>query len=205
MSLGIIPADQGQIDGDEEKLLVDDDEDDDFPSLAFGNLSTLSQQGHSKTQVHDMEAFSAERELTNFLTGSNSHFQNCKLTAYVIDDAILISSISDAKQTDIDIVHSGNVSDLVDKPFKPYGPDALAYWDVMINNSPKLYKIVKKLSLMPTSSSSLERIFSDLSHKVGKNATNYKSETLCLLHQSSASSLEFINILKSKSNAANTQ
>ena len=77
MSLGIVHADERPMDGEEEKLLVDEDEDD--QSYNFGNLSTSSQAAHSRTQVHDMEAFSAERELTNFLTGSNSHFQNCEL------------------------------------------------------------------------------------------------------------------------------
>ena len=84
MSLGIVHADADQIDIEEEKLLVDDDEDELNASFNFGNLSTLSQSAHAKTQVHDMEAFSADRELTNFLTGSNSHFQNCKLFFFTI-------------------------------------------------------------------------------------------------------------------------
>ena len=76
MSLGIVHAQEEPADCEEEKLLVDEDEED--QCYNFANMSTSSQAALSKTQVHDMEAFSAERELTNFLTGSNSHFQTCK-------------------------------------------------------------------------------------------------------------------------------
>ena len=102
----------------------------------------------------------------------------------------------DAKQTGIDIVHPGNVNELANSPFKPYGPEAMGYWDLMENNSPKLHKIIKKISLIPTSSSSIERVFSHLSHKVGKNRANHKCESLCHLHQSSVSSLEFIDLIQ---------
>ena len=82
MSLGIVRADAGPIEIDEEKLLVDDDEDELNATYSFGNLSTSSQSARPRTQGHDIEAFSAERELTNFLTGSNSHFQNCKFNFF---------------------------------------------------------------------------------------------------------------------------
>ena len=112
--------------------------------------------------------------------------------------------VSDAKQRDIDIVHAGNVRDLANSPFKPYGSESMAYWDLMTNNSPKLHKIVKKIAMIPTSSSSLERVFSQLSHKVGKNRANHKCESLCILHQSSVSSLQFIDILKNKFNSTSS-
>ena len=74
LKLGIIPDDEDLFAPD-EKLLVDGD--DDGMDFNFGQLSTNS-QSRSRTQVHDSEAFSAERELTNFKTQKNLHFQTCK-------------------------------------------------------------------------------------------------------------------------------
>ena len=74
LKLGIIPDDEDLFAPD-EKLLVD--EDDDEMEFNFGQLSTNS-QSRSRFQVHDSEAFSAERELTNFKTQKNLHFQTCK-------------------------------------------------------------------------------------------------------------------------------
>ena len=80
MNLGILPSNvpsQGQ----DVNYLVDDDDED--VSTQIGQLSTSSQptshqRQEPRTQGHDFDAFSAERELTNFLTQTNMHFQTCK-------------------------------------------------------------------------------------------------------------------------------
>ena len=85
MKLGIVPQDS-MLFGQDDKLLVDEDEDDCDQAIRFGMLSTSSQptnvQGQdSRTQVNDANAFSAEREIMNFQTQPNVHFQTCKFLA----------------------------------------------------------------------------------------------------------------------------
>ena len=80
MKLGIVPQDN-RLFGHDENLLVDEEDDD--QTYSFSRLSTASQpqnpQGQSsRTQVSEFDAFSAEREITNFQTQSNLHFQTCK-------------------------------------------------------------------------------------------------------------------------------
>ena len=79
MNLGIVPQDN-LLFGQNENLLVDEDEDD--QSYSFSRLSTSSQpqERNSRTQVGEFDAFSAEREITNFQTQTNLHFQTCKFT-----------------------------------------------------------------------------------------------------------------------------
>ena len=107
-----------------------------------------------------------------------------------------------AENNAIDICHAGNALELMETSFKPWSPNSLAYWKLYTNSFTKLSKIAKRLSYIPTSSSSIERIFSELSQKVGKRSTDYKCETLCLLHQSSAKSSDFISALKENRSSA---
>ena len=80
MQLGIVPQDN-LLFAQEENLLVDEDDDD--QSYSFSRLSTSSQpqnpqRQQSRTQASEFDAFSAEREITNFQTQTNNHFQTCK-------------------------------------------------------------------------------------------------------------------------------
>ena len=63
------------------------------------------------------------------------------------------------------IAHAGNVDEMVKSPFQPQGPDALTYWITYKNNFSKIAPILPYISKMPASSSSLERIFSEISRK----------------------------------------
>ena len=49
--------------------------------------------------------------------------------------------------------------------FQPHGPGALSYWKLFKNNFAKIAPIISYISKMPASSSSLERIFSEISRK----------------------------------------
>ena len=89
MNLGIIPTNEMAV--PDEKLLVDDDDVELDPSFSFGQLSTDSQPHSStqrpagaRTQGHEHNAFSAERELINFHTQKNVHFQTCKLSLVIV-------------------------------------------------------------------------------------------------------------------------
>ena len=76
--------------------------------------------------------------------------------------------------------------------FQPQAPPARTYWALYKNAFPKLYPIVSLISKVPASSSSLERIFSEISRKVGKDRTSLECETLVILQQGSEQATKFM-------------
>ena len=90
------------------------------------------------------------------------------------------------------IAHNGNVEQMMMSSFQPQGPPARSYWALYKNAFPKLYPIVSLVSKVPASSSSLERIFSEIGRKVGKDRTSLLCETLVILQQGSAQANKFM-------------
>lgn len=91
------------------------------------------------------------------------------------------------------IAHPGNVDEMMKSAFTPHGPSANIYWNLYKSNFPKIYTIFRNISKLPASSSSLERIFSEISRKVGKDRTSFRCETLVALQQGSTQALKFMD------------
>lgn len=90
------------------------------------------------------------------------------------------------------IAHPGNVEEMMASPFQPHGPTAHTYWDLYKTYFPKIDPIFRFVSKLPASSSSLERIFSEISRKVGKDRTSFYCETLVALQQGSNQAIKFM-------------
>ena len=80
--------------------------------------------------------------------------------------------------------------------FFPMGDQMDEYWKRYANNFPKLAQISSVLRLWPTTSTSLERSFSQISARYNKRGNRIICETLCNLHNSGRASREFIVALK---------
>ena len=80
--------------------------------------------------------------------------------------------------------------------FYPMGDQMDEYWKRYANNFPKLAQISNVLRLWPSTSTSLERSFSQMSARYNKRGNRIICETLSNLHNSGRESREFIVALK---------
>ena len=101
-----------------------------------------------------------------------------------------------AAESNIPIAHAGNVEEMAKSPFRPDSAGAQAYWTLFKNNFSKLYPVYQLVARYPASSSCLERIFSQISRKIGKNRTALKCEILVVMQQGRAQAKEFMTKLR---------
>ena len=76
------------------------------------------------------------------------------------------------------------------------GPMAMKYWENFDKNFGKLATCARFIFKAPGSSSAIERVFSQISRRIGTNSTRTLSETLVVLNQSNHLSDKFILRLK---------
>ena len=80
--------------------------------------------------------------------------------------------------------------------YVPLGDQLNEYWRRFGNNFPKLAQIVNILKFWPSTSTILERIFSQIAAQYDKRRSMILPETLLNLHNTSRSSRDFIEALK---------
>ena len=83
-----------------------------------------------------------------------------------------------------------------EEKFVPMGPKVTKYWQQYGRSFGKLEKCAEFLSKAPTSSSAIERVFSQITNQIGQHGTRVLSDTLVSMNQSNCNSDKFIQKLK---------
>ena len=80
--------------------------------------------------------------------------------------------------------------------FSPMGPNVMKYWQQHGKTFGKLAKCAEFIFKAPTSSSVIERVFSQITNQIGQHGTRIHSDTLVVMNQSNYHSDKFIQKLK---------
>ena len=83
----------------------------------------------------------------------------------------------------------------------PLGDAIQLYWSTYSNNFPKLAKCAERILKWPTVSTMIERSFSEVTAHFSKQGNRMHAETLCNIHHSNRSSIEFMNALRAAASA----
>ena len=83
-----------------------------------------------------------------------------------------------------------------DVEFTPMGPKVMKYWQHHEKTFGKLASCAEFLFKAPTSSSVIERVFSQITNQIGQHGTRVHSDTLVVINQSNQHSDKFIQKLK---------
>ena len=182
------------------RLMIDDDDEEsqENPEYRFDELDEHNCMAQAtRSQPYNVEQNSAKRELSNYVSQTEAHFQERAINfrTQIIFGFFNTLTKTFTSERNIPIAHAGNVEEMTNSAYQPDGPGAQTYWNTYKNNFFKLYPVYQLLSNIPASSSSLERIFSEISRKVGSNRSALQCETLVVLQQGSAQAIKFMKEL----------
>ena len=165
-----------------QNLLADDDDDDE----PVTNLDEL------RTALYDMNDSSVSSEIKNFIALPFAHFDECKLTVTYLRKYFNLNLVAKANGV---VIATKNFLPK-EEQFTPMGPQVMKYWQLHGKTFGKLAKCAEFIFKAPTSSSVIERVFSQITNQIGQHGTRIHSDTLVVMNQSNYHSDKFIQKLK---------